>query len=191
MILFLGNFKLAFDFNGKHVKAAMRLFHFIMEKSASSELHSRLASKNKAGKRLFWTRKTTTLTTFPQLKNYSLQTSETDESIADTKKQIIWSLNHPKNPVTVRKGVDFQKIYWWDVYDDQKLKKPSLKERKWFIKKAWEHNALLKKPQVFTTWLFTLQCFWSYRKKTKDWYLQILPTTRTRTKGSRDSQGAE
>lgn len=59
-----------------------------MKKSASAVLNTRLASKHKTRTRIPSVKKTTTLTTYPQVVSYLLQTYATDENIADTKDEI-------------------------------------------------------------------------------------------------------
>lgn len=81
------NFRLASVTEGIHGGAAIWLFHFLMKKSASSTLHTRLLSKHKAKTNVSISSKTTTLTTYPQVVNFLLQTYKIDENVADTEEE--------------------------------------------------------------------------------------------------------
>lgn len=65
--VFLCSFKLACITSRIHEEAAICLFYFFMKKSASSALHTGLASKHKNRTRLISARKNNTLTKYSQI----------------------------------------------------------------------------------------------------------------------------
>lgn len=88
IIEILCNFKLACDTNSIHEGTTFSLFDFLM-KSESAVLYTSVALNHKVQTRMRSTGKTPTLTTYPQVANYLLRTSATDENIADTKDETI------------------------------------------------------------------------------------------------------
>lgn len=66
IILFLFNFKLACDTNGKHEDAANWLSNFFMKKPTSAVLNTKLASKRKGQTGMPSVEKTTKLSSYPQ-----------------------------------------------------------------------------------------------------------------------------
>lgn len=84
IVAFYCSFTLAYVSSAAYEGVAMRILHFLMKKSFSSALHRRLASKHNAKKRVTFTGKTTTLTTYLQNLDHLLRTFATDETIEDT-----------------------------------------------------------------------------------------------------------
>lgn len=65
-------FKIDCDANDIHEGATSCLLDFLMRKSASNVINRRFASKLNAQTRMLSLRKTTTLSTYPQVVNYKL-----------------------------------------------------------------------------------------------------------------------
>lgn len=105
----------------EHTKgSAMWLFHFFIKRSASSALHTQLASEYKARKRITSKGNTEILTSRPKCVSYLLQTYRTDENIAHTKdeKRTFIKL-HNKTALQYTAELVAETLCCGDIYEEQ------------------------------------------------------------------------
>lgn len=123
IVRFLRNFKLACETNGVHEGSPIWLFNFFMKNSSSAVLNTRSASSQKTQIWNLSAGKTITLSTYPQIFNYSLHNYAADENIAGTEDDITM-FSQPPNKTSLQLAKESAAKLWFE----DKYKEPDLSE---------------------------------------------------------------